>query len=215
MAKTLEQLIKQPAGALIDVENALQIQNKEVCRREVLHQVFHHGLDAYKDEMALELISYNPRAEFAQRLAFPRRSHAAGVQLCAVEFQPDHRTSGWRTVKQMKVEAAGNIFANPYPSYAIPVRVQPGRKNSNSELPGQNRNNTTRDSALCRHSYFVDPFAGIIVHSARAHDAQHAFDILAADRLLACNRVHSLVRQGRRHNPEVQARNSDRALLEI
>lgn len=58
-------------------------------------------------------------------------------------------------------------------------------------------------------------FAGPIVHSATAHDAEHVGDAIPPHRLLPGERIDPAVGQCRRHYPEIPAGHRDRTLLEI
>jgi len=101
------------------------------------------------------------------------------------------------------------------PANAVAMAVQQGRVNPDAELPGQHGDDPARHPAFRRHAHAVDPLAGVVIHAAGPHHAEHALDIFPADGPPAGHRVGPGIGQRRGHDSEVMAINRDRALSEI
>ena len=80
----------------------------------------------------------------------------------------------------MQVEIARHLVARKDAPHAVAAGVEWRRINTDAELPGQDRQDSSPDTAFRRHSHRVGPLAGKIVHPARGHDAENAFDAIRA-----------------------------------
>src|SRR3954447_7674006 len=115
----------------------------------------------------------------------------------------------------MQIEVAGQLIANPDATHAVSLRIQRRREDTDPELAGQHSDYSAGDTTFRRHSDAVNPFAGVIIHAARAHDAQHAFHVFTADRLPASHRVDTAVGERGGHDAQLPACHRDGALLKI
>src|SRR5689334_14865170 len=103
----------------------------------------------------------------------------------------------------MQIKMSRQRLAHSNASDTVAMRVQARRKHADSKLTRQNGDHPASYTALGRHAYIVNPFAGIIIHPARSHNAQHALYVFPADRLLARDRVRPPISERRGHYAKV------------
>ena len=75
------------------------------------------------------------------------------------------------------------------PRTLLPRGVQQRREDADAELAGHDGADAAADAALGRQADAIGPFAGVVVHAAGEHDAQHVLDVLPIDGPLAGDRV--------------------------
>src|SRR5437016_14182868 len=95
----------------------------------------------------------------------------------------------------MQIETARKLVANGDAPADVAARTKRGRKNADPKLARQDRDDAARDPTLRGHAYFVNPFAGEIVHPARTHHTKNVLDVLTADGPFARHRINASVGQ--------------------
>src|SRR5712672_4141824 len=106
----------------------------------------------------------------------------------------------------MQITVAGERVADPDAANTVSARVQRRRENADAELPGQHRDDAACYSALGGHSDVVDPFAGEVIHAARAHHTQHTLDIFTANSLFTGHWIDSAIGKCGRHHAQLASR---------
>ena len=101
------------------------------------------------------------------------------------------------------------------PRALFPRASSARREDADAELARQHGDDTAGDTALRRQPDGVDPLAGVVVHAAGAHHAEHVLDVAARRARGAGDRVHAAVGERRRHGREVAAGDEQRALTEV
>src|SRR5258708_14509 len=158
-------------STLVKGEDASKVQKKIVSGFQIFDDVPNQYLRAGEDQVALKLINLNAGSELVKGLAFERGTHAAGIEFGPSKPQPDEGVSWVWMVKQMQVEAARKFVADVDTPHAVAVRVKGRRKYADAQLTRQHGDNPAGHTAFGWHTYFVNPFSGVIIHSAGTHYA--------------------------------------------
>ena len=144
------------------------------------------GMTAFDErfEALLELFD----ARFVRR----RRTSATGLSLTAVIVEPpappcgllasaQRRRRGSRpAVEDVQAEALGQLLADLDAADAVAARVEQRREDADAGLAGHDGDDAAADAALGRQADAVGPLAGVVVHAAGVHDAEHVLDVFAA-----------------------------------
>ena len=214
-AQLVQHIVEEPARAFVQSENLFEIEDEVADALHVGDDVVHHAFRAGEVQVALQLIDLNAPAFLVQGTAFLRGANAVGGEFSPGELQADGGLPGAGAVQQMEIAMARNRIAHANAPHAVAPGVERRRKDRDAKLAGQHGDDAAGDTALGRHADGVEPFACIVIHAARAHDAEHALDVFATDGLLAGDRIHPAIGERGRHDAEIISGDGDGALLEI
>ena len=92
------------------------------------------------------------------------------------------------------------------PRTLLPCSSSRGEKTPMPSCPGNDGDDAAADAALRRQADLVRPFAGIVVHAAGVHHAEHDLDVLAAAAPLAGHRIDAAIGERRGHDGEIGGR---------
>lgn len=98
---------------------------------------------------------------------------------------------------------------------AVALGVEGWGEDGDAELAGEDGEDTAGDAALGGHADLVEPASGGVIHAAGGHDAEHAFDVFAAEGLFAGGGVDAAIGECGGHEGEVAAGDRDGALAEV
>ena len=101
------------------------------------------------------------------------------------------------------------------PRTLLPRGVEQRREDADAAAAGHDRADAAADAALGGQAHAIGPFAGVVVHAAGEHDAEHVFDVLPVDGPLFGDGIHAGVGERRAHHGQVVGVDQDRALLKI
>src|SRR5206468_6443258 len=122
---------------------------------------------------------------------------------------------GRRKPEYMQAELPRYLAADGNAARAVAVLIEPWRENGNAKTTWKHRKQTSADAALGRQPDFVEPTAGIVVHAASSHDAEHRLHVFGRHGPLSGNRMNASVGERRCHAHQIAAGNTDRTLPEV
>src|SRR5262245_29244190 len=183
----------QFTGTFIELEDSLKIKNQIGKRIQIARHLPQHLFYGAEEKTALKRVDAYCGAPVAQypfggRAAPPLGAHG-GVAIAA----PDDDTGGGAALEHVQLEALGNIFAGADAAPAVALLVERRGEDADAELSGQHGDDATADAALGRQTDAVAPLAGVIVHAATMHDAQHVFYVLLVESAFAGERVDAAI----------------------
>ncbi len=115
----------------------------------------------------------------------------------------------------MQSELVRDLGADGDAADAVAVLVETRREDGDAETARKDRDHATAHAALGRQADIVQPAAGIVVHAARRHDAEHGLHFLRRNRALSRQRVHAAIRQRRGHEGEIATGDANGTLPEV
>src|SRR5882724_358587 len=156
-------------GALVKGEDAPKIQKEIVRGVQVFDDVAYQHLRAGEDQMTLELVNLYARSELMEGLAFERGPDSAGIELGARKLQPNKGVPWVWEIKEMQVKTSRKFVADANSPDAVAMRIKRRRKYADAQLTRKNGDDSSGHAAFGRHTHFVNPFSGVIVHPTRTH----------------------------------------------
>ena len=118
-------------------------------------------------------------------------------------------------LEQVQMEASRQVFADPHAALGIADLVEPRREHADAEMARQHRGDAAADAALGGQPDLELPAAGIVVHAAGVHDAEHRADMLGWDRALAGERIDAAIPERRAHQCQIARCHQHRTLPEV
>ena len=196
-------------------EHAFEIDDQVRDVLGKLQQLADEALHREERELALELVDGDARPMRGERVrvraaAEPLRAHRRRV-IAAADDVVQRPSAG----EEMQLEVVGEIVEHPDAAHTVAARVERRREDRDRHLPRQHADDAAADAALRRHADAVYPLAGVVVHAAGRHDAQHLWHTTGLDCHLAGQRADAAVRERRRHDREIARRDEHGALPEI
>src|SRR5581483_3824421 len=208
-------LLQKRGGALVDLYNALQIQDQIPEAVDGFGDPPEHALDRAEEEASLKLENADRAAAPVENFLLGTAAPALGANGVAAVAAPHDGGFGRAAFEHVQLEALGQLLADADAAPAVALLVEGRGKRADAELPRQNRDDAAADAALGRQADAVAPFAGVIVHAAAVHHAQDVFHVALVEGAPTGERVDAVVGEGRRHHREVAGGDQDRALLEV
>ena len=115
----------------------------------------------------------------------------------------------------MHAHVIRELLEQLHTAHTVTVTVQTRRERRHTQLTGHSTNNAAAHAALRRHTHLGRPVTRSVIHTAREHNAQHLTHHSLRNHLLARHRMHTIVRQSRRHQRQILNRHHQRALAGI
>ena len=92
------------------------------------------------------------------------------------------------------------------PRTLLPLASSGGEKMPMPATPGHDGADAAADAALGGNADAIGPLAGVVVHAAGEHDAEHVLDVLLLDGPLLVIGIDAAVGQRGAHHGQVVAR---------
>ena len=115
----------------------------------------------------------------------------------------------------MHAHVIRELLEQLHTAHTVTVTVKARRERRHTQLTGHRTNDAAAHAALRRHAHLGRPVTRSVIHAAREHDAQHLTHHSLRNHLLTRHRMHTVVRQSRRHQRQILDRHHQRALAGI
>ena len=215
LAEAQAGLVEKAGGAFGDADRLVHVENEAVGVGRHLAHAANDVLDPIDGQYAVKAKILDPARMLGEVGAHgcgvlaPRGGRGAGVD--AAQRHRGRRRAG----EDMQVEIPRQALARGNAAHAVALFVEQRREEADAESPRHDGDDPAADTALRRHADLVEPTAGVVVHAAGRHHAQHPLDVLRRQRALARQRVHAAIGERCRHEGEIAAAHQDRALPKV
>ncbi len=168
----------------------LQSRIDRVDPGDVVDHGAEQALGRAEEEVTLELEHRHRVGVLREQGVLLGRAHPVGARLAAVVAAAHDGADLGLEAQRVQVEVDRHALTHLDAAGAVPAGVEARREDADAELTGQHGDDTAGDTALRREPHRVHPLAGVVVHAARAHHAEHVLDVPGVEGARAGDRVH-------------------------